>query len=364
MSDDQLNHLRSQIDRIDDQLLELISERNSYAIEIGKIKTQNRGDTEVSFFRPEREINLLSRLIERNKGPLTAEQIEKIFREIISTSLALEQPLSIAFLGPEGTYSHSASLKQFGSSALLRSESSIFDVFQSVENETAHFGVVPVENSTEGAVNQTLDALIDTDLYICSEVNLPIHHAFLILPGAQTDEIDVIYSHEQSLAQCRDWLRQHYPSTPTKSVSSNGEAAQLVSQDSRAAAIAGELAAQEFNLEIVHRRIEDKRFNATRFFVLGRQRSIPSGMDKTSILVYTANRAGALLEVLMPFDEYGINLSRVVSRPAPAGQWSYVFFIDFDGHVEDQGIKTVLSEIREVAFDVKILGSYPRTLEA
>ena len=363
MSEDSMARLRAQIDRIDDQLLDLISERLEHVIEVGRIKSEESRAKDVSYFRPERESRILSRLKERNKGPLTSEQLEKIFREIISTSLALEQPLTISFLGPEGTYSHSAALRQFGHSASVRAESSIYDVMQSVENGTSHFGVVPVENSTEGAVNQTLDALIDTELYICSEVSLPIHHAFLVLPGTEVEDVDTIYSHEQSLAQCRNWLRLHFPDTPTKAVSSNGEAAQLVAQEPRTAAIAGELAAEEFNLDIIYRRIEDKHSNATRFFVLGRQKTAPSGLDKTSILVYTANRAGALLQVLEPFDRFGINLTRVVTRPSPAGNWSYVFFVDFDGHVDDRVIKDVLTEIREVAFDLKMLGSYPRTAD-
>ena len=364
MSDEQLGRLREQIDQLDDQMLKLLNKRAEHVIKVGEVKSQDKSAEETSFYRPEREAQILQRLRQLNEGPLSDKQVALIFREVISMSLALEQSLTVSYLGPEGTYSHSAALKQFGQSIRVRPESSIFDVFQSVETEVSHFGVVPVENSTEGAVNQTFDSLIESDLRICNEVSLPIHHAFMAKAATDLESLETIYSHEQSLAQCRRWLRKHYPQTKTQAVSSNGEAARLVAQEAKTAAIAGELAARQFDLEIIHRNIEDQRSNATRFFVLSRQKVAQSGQDKTSILVYAANRAGSLLDVLTPFKRLEISLTRIVSRPAPAGNWSYVFFIDFDGHEDDEIVKEALSEVRSQTYDLKILGSYPRSTVA
>ena len=362
MASDKLQDRRAQIDAIDTQLIALLNQRARHVIEVGEVKASEAHNEPISVFRPEREAQLLKRILALNEGPLSDSQVELIFREIISMSIAFQQSMSVAYLGPVGTYSHSAALKQFGRSTTVRAQRSISDVFHAVESETSHFGVVPVENSSEGAVNQTLDCFIESELRVCAEVNLPIHHALMAKHGVADSHISKVYSHEQSLAQCRNWLREHLPNVSLHAVSSNAEAARLVSELNDAAAIAGEPAADEFQLNVLHSRIEDQASNATRFFVLGKQRVPPSGADKTSILVYAANRSGALVEVLSPFKNHDISLTRVVSRPAPAGNWSYVFFIDFDGHEEDEAVTQVLDEVRATAFDVKMLGSYPRAL--
>lgn len=363
MEHDRLAELRGKIDEIDHKLVELLNRRTECAIEIGEIKAKEEDFERVNAFRPEREAQILQRIRDLNDGPLSDAQVELIFREVISTSIAFQQPISVAYLGPVGTYSHSAAIKQFGQSTKVRPQPSIQDVFHQVETDSANYGVVPVENSTEGAVNQTLDCFIDSNLKVCAEVNLPIHHVLMAQKGVEDDSIEKIYSHEQSLAQCRNWLREHFPDVPKQAVASNSEAARLASSEENTAAIAGELAADQFQLNVLHTNIEDQASNATRFFVLGKQDVSPSGSDKTSLLVNTPNRSGALVEVLSPFQRHGISLSRVVTRPARSGNWSYVFFIDFDGHSQEESVATVLEEVRSVAYDVKILGSYPRAFE-
>ncbi len=363
MEKDRLSELRAKIDEIDRQLIELLNRRTECVIEIGQVKSKEEDFERLSAFRPDREAQILQRIRDLNEGPLSDAQVELLFREVISMSIAFQQPLSIAYLGPVGTYSHSAAIKQFGRSTTVRPQPTIPDVFHQVETDGANYGVVPVENSTEGAVNQTLDCFIDSNLRVCGEVNLPIHHALMAKRGVETEGIQKVYSHEQSLAQCRNWLREHLPDIPTQAVASNAEAARLASVEDNTAAIAGELAADQFQLNLLFSNIEDQVSNATRFFVLGKQEVPPSGTDKTSLLVNTANRSGALVEVLSPFQRHGISLSRVVTRPARSGNWSYVFFIDFDGHAEEEAVATVLDEVRSVAYDLKVLGSYPRAFD-
>ncbi|MCY4130003.1 MAG: prephenate dehydratase [Gammaproteobacteria bacterium] len=363
MEKDRLAELRAQIDEIDQKLIELLNQRTQCVIEIGQIKTREEGSERVSAFRPEREAQILQQIRDLNEGPLSDAQVELLFREVISMSISFQQPISVAYLGPVGTYSHSATIKQFGRSTTVRPQPSIHDVFNQVETDSVNYGVVPVENSTEGAVNQTLDCFIDSNLKVCAEVNLPIHHALMAQKGVETDSIQKVYSHEQSLAQCRNWLREHLADVPTQAVASNSEAARLSSLEDNTAAIAGELAADQYQLNLLYTNIEDQASNATRFFVLGKQDVSPSGSDKTSLLVNTPNRSGALVEVLSPFQRHGISLSRVVTRPARSGNWSYVFFIDFDGHAQEESVATVLEEVRSVAYDLKILGSYPRAFD-
>ena len=363
MEEDKLAELRAKIDKIDNQLIELLNDRTRCVIEVGQVKAKDENSERGGVFRPEREAQILQRIRDLNEGPLSDDQVELLFREVISMSIAFQQPISVAYLGPVGTYSHSAAIKQFGRSTTVRPQPSIQDVFHQVETDNAHYGVVPVENSTEGAVNQTLDCFIDSNLRVCGEVNLPIHHALMAQRGVEVESIQKIYSHEQSLAQCRNWLRENLPEVQSQAVVSNAEAARLASLEENVAAIAGELAADQFQLDLLQTNIEDQASNATRFFVLGKQNVSPSGSDKTSLLVNTANRSGALVEVLSPFQRHGISLSRVVTRPARSGNWSYVFFIDFDGHAEEESVATVLDEVRSVAYDLKILGSYPRAFE-
>ena len=359
--DASLAHFRERIDAIDAKLQDLLNERAGLALEVGEVKQALPGGGEPVYYRPEREAQVLARLKERNPGPLSDDDIVRLFREIISCCLALEKPLSVAYLGPEGTYTEVAARAQFGQSAPLVPMTGIDEVFRAVETAQANYGVVPVENSTEGMVNHTLDCFMASSeaIRICAEVELPIHHALLAHPD-NDGAIDRILSHAQSLAQCRGWLDTHFPDVQRLAVASNAEAARQASESAGVAAVAGEIAARRYGLKVLAAGIEDQTHNKTRFLVLGRQEVGASGQDKTSILVSTKNRPGALYRVLAPFHKHGISLTRIETRPARSGDWSYVFFIDFDGHQQDAPVQSVLSEVSEVALQVRRLGSYPR----
>ena len=362
-----LEAVRDRIDAIDHDLTRLLNERAACALRVGEIKQADPSGEAPVFYRPEREAQILARIQADNPGPLTDEDLARLFREVISCCLNLEQPLTIAYLGPAGTYTETAAIKQFGHFARTRSMTSIDEVFREVESDGVHYGVVPVENSTEGMVNHTLDCFMDSTLSICAEVELPIHHALLVNAARKEgddSEIDEIVSHSQSLAQCRSWLDAHYPGVKRTPVNSNAEAARLVSEDKagRLAAIAGEMAAERYGLRMLASNIEDHADNKTRFLVIGKQKVGPSGRDKTSLLVSTRNEPGALYQVLGPFHNHGISLSRIETRPAKSGSWSYVFFIDFDGHQSDPAIQLVLGEVAEVAMEVRPLGSYPQAV--
>ncbi|MEM7079852.1 MAG: prephenate dehydratase [Pseudomonadota bacterium] len=361
--DDQLKPLRERIDSIDRQLLKLLNDRAACALEVGEIKQaqQAKDAAPPVFYRPEREAQILARLMDVNPGPLPNQDVAGLFREVISCCLNLELPLTVAYFGPEGTYTEAATVKQFGHFASTRPLASIDEVFREVESEAAHYGVVPVENSTEGMVNHTLDCFVTSKVQICAEVELPIHHA-LMRQQAGTGEFEEIISHAQSLAQCRGWLDRNYAGIPRRAVASNAEAAKQAAADPRLAAIAGEMAADRYDLRILSERIEDEPDNKTRFLVLGNQHVAPSGNDKSSILVSMRNAPGALLRVLTPFEENGISLTRIETRPARTGDWSYVFFIDFDGHRNDADVQKAMQQIGEIAFEVRNLGSYPRAL--
>lgn len=361
-----LEAVRERIDAIDRELTRLLSERAAWALKVGEIKqAEPEGETPV-YYRPEREAQILARIQKDNPGPLSNEDLARLFREIISCCLNLEQPLTIAYLGPEGTYTEAAAVKQFGRFAKTREMTSIDEVFREVESDGVHYGVVPVENSTEGMVNHTLDCFMDSRLNICAEVELPIHHALMVSTEEDPSPIEEIVSHSQSLAQCRSWLDAHYPGIPRTPVNSNAEAARLVAApppgSPRRVAIAGEMAAERYGLRILASNIEDHANNKTRFLVIGKQKVGPSGRDKTSILVSTRNEPGALYQVLGPFHSHGISLTRIETRPAKSGSWSYVFFIDFDGHQSDPAIQAVLDEVRQLAMEVRPLGSYPQAV--
>ena len=360
MDSDSLASVRQRIDQIDSELLRLLNERATCALEVAEIKAREENTGGSAFYRPEREARIMHRLTTLNKGPLSAEHVERLFREVISCCLSLEQPLTVAYLGPKGTYTEAAALKQFGHFANMRSMTSIDEVFHEVEAQAAHFGVVPVENSTEGMVNHTLDCFIKTKLKICAEVQLRIHHALLIAKDQKEEDIEVIYSHQQSLAQCRKWLDKQFPKVERRAVSSNAEAARVASSEANAAAIAGELAADQFRLDTLYRNIEDQSDNTTRFLVIGDQTVDASGDDKSSILVSAKNEPGALLKILQPFQQHDISLSRIETRPSGGGDWSYVFFIDFDGHESSEEIGTVLEQVKQNSSAVKSLGSYPK----
>lgn len=361
----QLGELRDKIDSIDQQVMELISQRATCAQRVAKVKQSVLdADEKVMFYRPEREAQVLRRIMSLNPGPLADEEMAKIFRQVMSSCLALEQPMRVAFLGPEGTFTQAAALKHFGHSVVDLPNGSIDEVFREVESGAADYGVVPIENSTEGMVNHTLDMFRHSPLQICGEVELRIHHHFLTLDGADVDGIAKIYSHQQSLAQCRQWLDARYPKVERIAVSSNAEAAQRVAEekDPSVAAIAGDSAAELYGLNHAVEKIEDQPDNSTRFLVIGCQKTGPSGNDKTSILVSARNKPGALFHLLEPFHRFGISLTRIETRPSGNAAWGYIFYIDFEGHQQDQQVIAVLNELAEECLELKLLGSYPQAV--
>ncbi len=360
---DQLKALRLRIDSLDEKLLELISERARCAQDVARVKTQTLGEGEAPvFYRPEREAWVLKHIMQLNKGPLDNEEVARLFREIMSSCLALEQPLKVAYLGPEGTFTQAAALKHFGNAVISTPMAAIDEVFREVAAGAVNFGVVPVENSTEGAVNHTLDSFLEHDMVICGEVELRIHHHLLVGETTKTDNITRIYSHAQSLAQCRKWLDSHYPSVERVAVSSNADAAKRVKSEWNSAAIAGDMAASLYDLSKLHEKIEDRPDNSTRFLIIGNQEVTPTGDDKTSIIVSMRNKPGALHELLVPFHNNGIDLTRIETRPSRSGKWTYVFFIDFVGHHKEPLIKDVLEKIGQEAVALKVLGSYPKAV--
>lgn len=354
-----LAKLRERIDQIDQQIQQLISERARCAQQVAEVKLRGKGDEEPVFYRPEREAQVLRAVMERNQGPLSNEEMARLFREIMSACLALEKPMRIAYLGPAGTFTQAAALKHFGHSVNSVSMATIPDVFREVEAGAANYGVVPVENSTEGVINHTLDMFLTSPLQICGEVQLRIHHHLLARPGVDRQSITRIYSHQQSLAQCRQWLDAHWPQAERIAVSSNAEAARRAAKEEGVAAIAGEMAGELYGLSPIARNIEDRPDNTTRFLIIGREKVAPSGHDKTSILVSMKNRPGALYSLLEPFHRLNISLTRIETRPSPSGTWAYVFFIDLEGHVQDPVVKQALELIGEDVVELKHLGSYP-----
>jgi chorismate mutase/prephenate dehydratase len=356
---DKLNKIRQQIDALDEKLQALISERAQLAQQVAEVKKAQGDDT--VYYRPEREAEVLREVVARNKGPLSGEEMARLFREIMSACLALEQPLQVAFLGPEGTFTQAAALKHFGQSVHSVPMSAIDEVFREVESGAANYGVVPVENSTEGVINHTLDMFMQSSLTICGEVELRIHH-HLLSKGTDRSGLTRIYSHQQSLAQCREWLDAHLPNVERVSVSSNAEAARRAANEESVAAIASDIAADIYGLDILEANIEDNPDNTTRFLIIGKQLVGPSSDDKTSLLVSAPNKPGALHQLLQPFADNGISMSRIESRPSRLANWEYVFFIDINGHVEDEKVMQCLNTLREEAAMLKVLGSYPRAV--
>ena len=280
----------------------------------------------------------------------------------MSACLALEQPIRVAFLGPEGTFTQEAALKHFGDSAISVPQSAIDEVFREVLAGACNYGVVPVENSTEGVISHTLDSFMDSSLKICGEVELRIHQHFMIGPNTNKDSVTRVYSHAQSLAQCRQWLNSNYPNIERVAVSSNAEAAKRVQGEWNSAAIAGDMACELYNLEKMREKIEDRPDNSTRFLIIGRESVPRSGDDRTSIVVSVHNKPGALHDLLEPFRRYNVDMTRLESRPSRNSKWSYVFFIDLIGHIEDQPVADVLEELSSSVAELKILGSYPRAV--
>jgi chorismate mutase / prephenate dehydratase len=358
----QLASIRRRIDEVDGELLRLFNERAACVLRVAEVKLAQavQGLEEPTFYRPEREAQVLARVRRDNPGPLHGDDVVRLFREVMSLCLSLERPLSVAYLGPEGTFSESAALKHFGGFARTCPVPSIDEIFREVEAGTVHYGVAPVENSTEGPVNLTLDRLMSSPLRICGEVDLPIHHCLMAAGGTAAGAISRIYSHQQSLAQCRRWLDAHYPSVERVAVGSNAEAAQLAAAHPGTAAVAGQVAAERYGLTVLASHIEDFPDNRTRFVVIGRDMVPPSGRDKTSILVSTRNEPGALFRVLEPFHRHGVSLTRIETRPSKTSSWTYVFFIDLAGHAGTPEIRRVLEEVAEVSIEVRTLGSYPQ----
>ena len=357
---EQLKQHRDQIDAIDEQILKLVNARATLARTIGSLKDDG------VIYRPEREAQVLRRLQANNQGPLSADAIGHIFRGVMSNCRALEKELSIAFLGPLGTYSEEAALKQFGLGRGAVICGSIDEVFRTLEADQADYGVVPVENSTEGAVSLTLDLLLASSLQICGEIMLPVHHCLL---SKQTDitQISHVFSHSQSLSQCHEWLNNTLPQAQREPVTSNAFAAKmihdLVSADGTfAAAIASKRAAELFDLNVLAEKIEDDPKNTTRFLVLGKHEVAPSGHDKTSIVMTSLNKPGAMVHLLEPLSRHGVSMMKLESRPSKLGLWDYVFFVDIDGHLQDEKIKLALGECEQRASFLKVLGSYPAAL--
>lgn len=358
---EKLQTIRERIDKLDEELQRLINERAKCAQEVAHVKQESskqENGADAEYYRPEREAEILRKIQERNQGPLSNEEIARLFREIMSACLALEQTLNIAYLGPEGTFTQAAALKHFGHSINAVSMSAIDEVFREVESGSANYGVVPIENSTEGIINHTLDMFLQSSLHICGEVELRIHH-HLLTSNTSLENIHKVYSHQQSLAQCREWLDANLPNAERISVGSNAEAARLVVDESNSAAIAGNTAAEIYGLKVLNENIEDKPDNTTRFLVIGKQEVQPGGHDKTSLLISAPNKAGALYGLLTPFIQNEISLTRIESRPSRSGMWEYVFFIDIDGHQNDEPVKKALSELKKEASLLKVLGSYP-----
>ena len=352
----QLADVRARIDAIDRDIQSLIAERARFAQQVGRAK--GRLAAAVDYYRPEREAQVLRGVVDRNQGPLSDQEMVRLFREIMSACLAQQEPLKVGYLGPEGTFSQQAVLRHFGHSAHGLPLGSIEEVFQEVEGGAADFGVVPIENSTEGTVDSTLDLFLTSPLRLCGEIELRVHQ-YLMSRGGRLDEIERVYSHPQSLGQCKGWLREHLPRAERIAVSSNAEAARRARNAEDAAAIAGESAAIVYGLKKVDGPIEDRPDNTTRFLVVGRGLFSPSGHDKTSLLLAVRDRPGALYELLTPFAERGISMTRIESRPSRTGKWEYVFFVEVAGHVDEPLLQEALDAAGRSAATIKVLGSYP-----
>ncbi len=349
-----LDDWRSRINNLDEEILNLLNRRGQAVLQIGELKRQQN----LPYFAPDRESQILERLVELNPGPFGADAVRAVWREILSASLALEHPLPVAYLGPPATFTHQAAVRRFGSSASFMPVRGIADVFDEVERGRALCGVVPVENSTEGAVNVTLDRLIDADVLIIGEVTLDIAH-HLLSHASELAEVKVVCSHPQALAQCRGWLSTHLPDVRTEELSSTTASAERAKDDPAVAAIASEMAGRLYDLPVLRRRIEDNAANSTRFLVIGRESTPPTGRDKTSILFSMKNEPGVLYRILEPFAVRQLNLTKIDSRPTKRRPWEYVNFVDFEGHRDTEIVRAVLAEVKERCQFLKVLGSYP-----
>lgn len=363
----ELELLRVEIDDIDQQLQTLINRRAACAQRVAETKLREYVDengggdlSKVMFYRPEREAQVLKKVMERNQGPLADKSIAHLFREIMSACLALEKPMEVAYLGPEGTFTQAAAIKHFGHAVVSLPQQSIGSVFSQVESGQCNYGIVPVENSTEGMVSHTLDNFIDSPLKICGEVELRIQLHLLANAEASSGSIKTICAHQHALAQARNWLDNNWPGVERVAVSSNAEAARMAAEDSSVAAVAGNIAAEQYSLMKLAESIEDLANNTTRFLIIGREEVAPSGHDKTSLVVSTHNKPGSLFKLLESFNREGVGLTRIDTRPSRTQTWAYLFFIEFEGHQDDDVIKRILADLEEHSMMLKVLGSYPK----
>ena len=354
---EELLPLRNKIDGLDSELVRLLNERAEVAKEIGEIKAR----AGLPVYRPEREAEVLKKICGKNEGPLPNESLVAIWREVMCACRGLESELKVAYLGPRGTFSEQAMIRQFGSGVVGMPSGSIEEVFRKVESGDAAYGIVPIENSTEGAVNRTMDYLLKTSLFIVGECSIPIQHNLMTRSGTM-EGITRVYSHPQSLGQCVHWLNRNVPSLERLTAESNGEAARLASENPTYAAVAGEVAAKIFGLQIVAANIQDSSTNRTRFLILGREPAEPSANpreDKTSLIFSVPHRAGSLYQALKPFDDFGVSMMRLDSRPAKRGTWEYFFYTDIEGNMSEPKIREALEIFREGCASLKCLGSYP-----
>lgn len=348
-----LSKLRKEIDQLDRKLIHFLNLRAEATKKIGKIKIK----AGKSIYTPEREMEVLRRVASQNRGPLKKGALESIYREIMSSALALERVLKIAYLGPKASFSNLAAIKRFGSQMEYIACISIPEVFLEVETDAADYGVVPVENSIEGAVTHTLDMLIDSSLKICSQVNLNVSHN--LLANCPKNKIRKIYSNPQVFGQCRIWLQKNLPGAQLIDVASTTYAAEIAKKEKNSAAIASLLASKVYGLKVVARAIQDSLHNITRFLVVGKNTASPTGHDKTSLLFSIKDRVGALYDTLLPFRKYGVNLTKIESRPSKKKAWEYYFFVDISGHKDDAKIKRALNDLERRCTYLKVLGSYP-----
>ncbi len=355
MTEDRIDKTRRQIDRVDEDILRLLNERMRLVEEIGRVKQAR----DLAINDPGREREIIGRLSESNAGPISGESLEAIYREIFSAAKNLEKSSIVAYLGPEATFTHLATLKHFGRSQSMVSLKSIREVFRAVEKDEFEQGVVPIENSTEGVVNHTLDMLLDSPLSVVDEIYLEVHHHLLSVED-DLGSIKLIFSHPQAIAQCQEWLADKAPGVSIVEVPSTAEAARRALETEGSGAIASELAARLYHLKVIARRIEDRFDNLTRFLVIGKSTPGTTGRDKTSILFSIKDRVGALNNILKPISEAGINLTKIESRPSRRKAWDYVFFVDIEGHRLDGKIQQILAELKNHCPFFKILGSYPQ----
>jgi chorismate mutase / prephenate dehydratase len=348
-----LSDHRKAIDKLDERIVQLLNERTRHVLEIGAIKLKAGEE----IYAPHRELAVLQRIAKANGGPLPDESLRAIYREVMSSALALEKTMIIAYLGPEATFTHQAAIRRFGASLHYTSQKTIADVFTEVAKNRADYGVVPVENSTEGVVTHTLDMFVDSDLKIVAQIVLPIQQC--LLSRCRREQIKKFYIHPQTHAQCRVWLHRNFPHAEVVETSSNARSAELAAKEKHSAAIAGTLAAEKYNLPVLELDVQDSSANATRFLVLGRKCPPPTGRDRTSLMFSIADKVGALHNSLAPFRRYMLNMTKIESRPSKRKAWEYFFFVDCDGHASDRKVAKAIDELQRHCSFVKVLGSYP-----